>query len=170
MAGPATSSVHLAVDAGQRSQMVGKHDADHGSVCTSTDTTAGRSRTIGVQLSPRVGRGVHLAAGRAEIDAARVERIDGHRVAQHVHVAIALRQALRQRLPLVAAGAAAVDAQLALRRIMLRVALDRHDVDRLRLVRVNVDGEAEVGRQVAADFVPRCRRRRRCASRPSASA
>ena len=38
---------------------------------------------------------------------------------------------------------------------MLRVALDRHDVDGLRLVRVNVDREAEIGRQVAADLVPR---------------
>ncbi len=37
---------------------------------------------------------------------------------------------------------------------MLRVALDRHDVDRLRLVRVDVDRKAEVGRQVAADLVP----------------
>src|SRR5688572_3913332 len=27
-------------------------DAGHGSVCASTDRTAGRSRTIGVQLSP----------------------------------------------------------------------------------------------------------------------
>ena len=38
---------------------------------------------------------------------------------------------------------------------MLRVALDRHHVDGVRLVRVHVDREAEVGRQVAADLVPR---------------
>ena len=52
MTGPSTSSVDLAVDARQRAQMGGQHDADHGSVWTSTDSTAGRSRTIGAQLSP----------------------------------------------------------------------------------------------------------------------
>ena len=134
--------------------MVGKHDADHGSVCTSTDSTAGRSRTIAFQLSPPSGEHVDLAAGGAEVDAARVERIDRHRVAQDVDVAVLLRQALGERLPLVAAGAAAVDAQLAFGRIVQRVALDRHDVDGVRLVGVDVDREAEVGRQVAADFVP----------------
>ena len=50
--------------------------------------------------------------------------------------------------------AAAVHAQLAVRRVMLRIALDRHHVDRLRLMRVNVDHEAEIGRQIAAHFVP----------------
>ena len=44
--------LHLAVDLRQRPQMIRKHDADHGSVWTSTDSTAGRSRTIGAQLSP----------------------------------------------------------------------------------------------------------------------
>ena len=43
---------HLAVDARQRPQMRGKDDADHGSVWTSTESTAGRSRTIGAQVSP----------------------------------------------------------------------------------------------------------------------
>src|SRR5262249_23722670 len=52
-----------------------------------------------------VGRGVHLAAGGAEIDAALVERIGGHRVAQDVYVAVLLRQALRERLPFVSARA-----------------------------------------------------------------
>ena len=33
-------------------QMEGKRDPDHGSVWTSTETTAGRSRTMGAQLSP----------------------------------------------------------------------------------------------------------------------
>ena len=65
-----------------------------------------------------------------------------------------LRQALGQRLPLLAAGAAAVDAQLAVRRYVLVVALDRHDVDRLRLVGVHRDREAEVRGQVAADLTP----------------
>ena len=101
-----------------------------------------------------IGRGVHLPAGGAEIDAAGIEGIDGHRIAQHVDVAIALRQAVGQRLPLVSTAAAAVDAQLAVGRIVLRVALDRHNVDGLRLVRVHVDRKAEVARQVAADFAP----------------
>src|SRR5262249_24227534 len=39
--------LHLAVDVGQGAEMRGQHDTDHGSVWTSTDTTDGRSRTIG---------------------------------------------------------------------------------------------------------------------------
>src|SRR5438874_6951147 len=98
---------------------------------------------------------IHLAASGAEVDSARIERIDGHRVAQDVHVAIALRQAFRERLPFIAAGAAAINAQLSIKREMLRVTLDRHHVNGIRLVRMNVDGEAKVSRQIAADFVPR---------------
>ena len=49
---PSTSSSTSPSDARQRPQMCGQHDSDHGSVCTSTDSTAGRSRTIGAQLSP----------------------------------------------------------------------------------------------------------------------
>src|SRR6266576_148061 len=37
---------------------------------------------------------------------------------------------------------------------MLGVALDRHDVNRVRFVRVNVDRESEVAWQVTADFAP----------------
>ena len=111
--------LHFAVDVRQGSQMIREDDADHGSVCTSTDSTAGRSRTIGVQLSPPSGETVDLAAGGAEVDAARIERVDGHRVAQDVDVAVSLRQAFGERLPLVAAGAAAVDAELAFGRIVL---------------------------------------------------
>ena len=73
---------------------------------------------------------------------------------KHVDVAVALGQTGCERLPVVAARAAAIDAQLAVGRIVLRVALDRHDVDGFRLVRVDVDHEAEVGRQVAADLMP----------------
>ena len=43
---------HLSVDPGEPAEMVGEHHADHGSVWTSTETTAGRSRTMGAQLSP----------------------------------------------------------------------------------------------------------------------
>jgi hypothetical protein len=38
---------------------------------------------------------------------------------------------------------------------VLRIARDRHDVDGLRLVRVHVDREAEIGGQVTAHLVPR---------------
>src|SRR5262245_28858560 len=46
-----------------------------------------------------IGRQVDLAAGGTEIHAARIERIDGHRVALHMNVAVLLRQPLRERLP-----------------------------------------------------------------------
>ena len=111
---------HLAADMRQRSQMLREYDANHGSVCTSTESTAGKIPHNRSPAISRVGRGVHLPAGGAEIDAALIERVDGHGVAQHVDVAVALRQALGQRLPLVAAGAAAEDAQLAVERKMLR--------------------------------------------------
>src|SRR5437763_3549078 len=44
--------LHFAFDLRQRPQVRGKHHADHCSVWTSTDRTAGRSRTMGAQLSP----------------------------------------------------------------------------------------------------------------------
>src|SRR5439155_8270945 len=44
---------HLAVDMRELAQMCRERDSDHhDSVWTSTDTTAGRSRTMGAQLSP----------------------------------------------------------------------------------------------------------------------
>ncbi len=42
----------LAAYPGQGAQVMGNHDPDHGSVWTSTDSTAGRSRTIAFQVSP----------------------------------------------------------------------------------------------------------------------
>src|SRR5687767_12086210 len=47
--------LYLAFDPRQRPQMSRKHDSDHGSVCTSTESTGGKSRTIGCQLSPESG-------------------------------------------------------------------------------------------------------------------
>src|SRR5207245_234559 len=44
--------LHLAFDLRERPQVRGEHHADHRSVWTSTDSTAGRSRTMGAQLSP----------------------------------------------------------------------------------------------------------------------
>src|SRR5262249_58012921 len=105
--------------------------------------------------SARAGRPVYAPAGSAEVQATWIEHVDGDRVAQHVDIAVALRQTLGKRLPLVAASATAVHTQLALGRIVFRVARNRDDVDGVRLVRVHVNWEAEVSRQVAADLVPR---------------
>lgn|ERR1700733_10705497 len=44
--------LHFAPCMCQCSQMLREYDPDHSSVCTSTDSTAGKSRTIGAQLSP----------------------------------------------------------------------------------------------------------------------
>src|SRR5438552_3111907 len=44
--------LHFGADARQCAQVSGKHDADHGSVWTSTESTPGRCCTMGVQLSP----------------------------------------------------------------------------------------------------------------------
>src|SRR5260370_1000255 len=44
--------LHLGADLRQRPQMIRQHHSNHGSVWTSTEATAGRSRTMGVQLSP----------------------------------------------------------------------------------------------------------------------
>jgi hypothetical protein len=48
---------HLAVDVGEAAQMSGELDSylAHGNLCTSTDSTAGKSRTRAVQLSPPSG-------------------------------------------------------------------------------------------------------------------
>src|SRR5437879_2480551 len=74
---------------------------------------------------------------------------------QHVDVAVASREALRERLPLGSAGAAAGHEQAALGRTVRGVALYGDDVDGLRLVRVYVDREPEVAREVPADHLPR---------------
>jgi len=43
---------HLALDAREGPQVRRQLHPDHGRVCASTDSTAGRSRTIGAQVSP----------------------------------------------------------------------------------------------------------------------
>ena len=43
---------YVAIEARQRAQMRRQNNANHGNVCTSTESTAGKSRTIGFQLSP----------------------------------------------------------------------------------------------------------------------
>jgi hypothetical protein len=102
-----------------------------------------------------VGGGVDLAAGGAEIDAAGIEGVDGHCVAENVDVAILLGEAGGEGFPIVAAGAAAVDAEFSLGGVMLGIAFDGDDVDGLGFVGVNVDDEAEIGGEVPADFTPR---------------
>ena len=42
----------LALNTGEPAQVRGEDDPDHDSVWTSTDSTAGRSRTIGAHVSP----------------------------------------------------------------------------------------------------------------------
>src|SRR5271156_3856413 len=42
----------ISFDAREGAEMRRKHDPDHGRVCASTERTAGRSRTMGAQLSP----------------------------------------------------------------------------------------------------------------------
>jgi hypothetical protein len=49
---PLDLELDLALDAGERPQVRGQHHPDHGRVWTSTDTTDGRSRTMGAQRSP----------------------------------------------------------------------------------------------------------------------
>src|SRR5262249_36962404 len=99
--------------------------------------------------SPRVScvRGpIDLSTSCAEVNAAFVERIDRHRIPQHIYIAVGLRKTLRKRLPIIAASPAPGYRQLAVKREMLRIALDGNYVNRLRLVCVNVDHKAEVGR------------------------
>jgi len=49
---PFNPELDLFADARQHPQMMREYDSDHGRVWTSTDSTAGRSRTMGAQLSP----------------------------------------------------------------------------------------------------------------------
>jgi len=73
---------------------------------------------------------------------------------QHVHVAVFLREAFGESLPLVAAAAAAEDAQACpFVHVVFRIALDGNNVNRLRLVCVHVDGETKsVGRLPLTSF------------------
>src|SRR6202030_3215800 len=49
---PRHLQLHFAVKRRERPQMCGHHYANHANVCTSTESTAGKSRTMGFQLSP----------------------------------------------------------------------------------------------------------------------
>ncbi len=49
---PWTVQLHFIVDAGQGAEMGRQYHPDHGNVWTSTERTAGRSRTTAFQVSP----------------------------------------------------------------------------------------------------------------------
>src|SRR5690606_21033783 len=103
----------------------------------------------------RVGGDVHLSARSSEIDSARVEGVDGHGIAQYIDVAIALWQPVCERFPFVASRAASVHTQLSIRRIMFGVAFYGNDIDRFRLMCMDVDDKTKVGGEVAANLAPR---------------
>jgi hypothetical protein len=48
-------NLDFALDVRKCPKPLRQYDPDHGNVCTSTDMTDGRSRTIGVQVSPLSG-------------------------------------------------------------------------------------------------------------------
>ena len=75
---------YFALDARQRSQMSRQHNANHGSVCASTESTAGKIAHDRLPGIAAVSRAIDLSAGRAKINAARIERIDrtSHRAAR----------------------------------------------------------------------------------------
>ena len=57
-----TNVLNVAANMRQRPQMVGKHDPDHGNVCTSTDTTCSASRPVsGAPSSGATWRGARAA-------------------------------------------------------------------------------------------------------------
>ena len=108
--------------------MIRQHDSDH-CITSASPCHLGQhlyfdrqhGRKIADDGSPvvsSIGRCVYLSSGRSEVHPALVERIDGHRIAQHVDIAVALRQTFRKRLPLVSTGPTAIDAQLSIGRIM----------------------------------------------------
>src|SRR5690606_12209508 len=101
-----------------------------------------------------IGTPVHLAAGRPEIDSARVEGVDRHRAAQHADIALALRQPLPERPPFVAPCASSRYPQLTIGRIMFGVAFYGDDVYRFRFVGMYIDDKSKVGGKVAADLAP----------------
>ena len=47
--------LYLPIALRELAQMAWQHDANHDSVCASTESTAGKSRTMGAQLSPESG-------------------------------------------------------------------------------------------------------------------
>src|SRR5208283_1695383 len=94
----------------------------------------------------------------AEINSAGIQSIDGHGITQNVYIAIALWEAVGECFPFIAAAAAAVNAQLAIERKVLGIALDGDDVDGFGLVRMDINRKTKIGGKIAADFMPQIAR------------
>ncbi len=109
----------------------------------------------GLPVIPGISRYVDLATRGTKVNATGIQLVDGHGIAQHIDVTVLLRQAVRQRLPVVSSAAAAVDTQSSLQGKMFRITLDRHDINGIRFMRMHIDNEAEIGGQIAADLLPR---------------
>src|SRR5205807_6477116 len=90
---------------------------------------------------------------RAEVERGGLEVVDGHAAALDGEEALFLRQATSQPAPGIAAVLAAPDRGRAAG-TGARPALQRHDVNRIGVVRMDDDGEAEVGRQPLGDRAP----------------
>src|SRR6185369_97147 len=91
-----------------------------------------------------------LAGGCPEVERGRRQLVDVHRVAQHREITLLFRQPLRELLPRAAAVFAAPDARRAVGTgACLRG--ERHNVNRISIVRMHHDREAEVGWQSFAD-------------------
>src|SRR2546425_618749 len=103
-----------------------------------------------VPLLAAVATDPELARGGAEVERGRLQLVDGHRVAQDRVVGILLREAAGKTLPGAAAVLAAPHGRGAVR-TGARHRHERQDVDRVGVVRMNDDREAEVGRQPLGD-------------------
>src|SRR6516165_4670706 len=95
-----------------------------------------------------------LAGRGAEVERGRAKVIDVHRVPQDREVALLLRQSACEPLPRAAAVLAAPDRGGAAR-ASARHRFEWHDVDRVSVVRVHHDREAEIGWQSLRNRPPR---------------
>ncbi len=95
-----------------------------------------------------------LACRGPEVERGRFELVDVHRVALDREEAFLLRQPAGEPPPRATAVLASPDRGSAAR-TGARRRLERHDVDRVGVVRMHDDWEAEVGRQPLTDRSPR---------------
>ena len=163
---------HLRPDAGERAEVVRERHPDPGSRDGLGLDRQHRGQVLrdGGPGVAAVRRAVHLPARRPEVDPAPVEGVHGHRVAEDVDVAVALRQAAPEELPLAAAGPAARHAQAPLRAGSAR---RRSGSGPRRRSPARGRGRRPGSRSRSAGRrSPRSKspRRRRCGRRPSASA
>src|SRR5712691_4658493 len=107
-----------------------------------------------VPLLAAVPSDPELSRRGAEVERRRLELVDVHRVAQDREEALLLRQTAGEPPPRAAAVLAAPDGGDAAR-TGARRRLERHDVDRVGILRMDDHREAEVGRQALGDRAPR---------------